>query len=318
MAPYVGKRVKVDGLSRADLNGKRGVALSWDDDKGRYNVKLDDGSVIALKPGNVLEIPEGEAQSPMDMFEDYKGQALGYLKKAEAMLPPGVQAKEAAFVFLAFLFLCRQAGVVRALAIAAFAGIVVLQSVPAFKAAGGGKAGAKAGVEAAGAFVAQTIHKATGRELSQKQALGAFLVAMLAAAIVGSLMHSTSAAAQNFSSYAPPTGDFGEAAPAGDGYSLGFEDARAGRPFGTSLNAAFTEGAPRASSPHAAAPSGGLASKMNMGSLMSLGMLGKTIYDLGGQPWDAQAAVRNAQAMPMSRKAITALLLARLLGLSPI
>ena len=53
MSPYVGKRVVVDGLSREELNGKKGLAVSFDDDKGRYNVKLDSGATIALKPSTV-------------------------------------------------------------------------------------------------------------------------------------------------------------------------------------------------------------------------------------------------------------------------
>ena len=51
---HVGKRVIVEGLaSKPELNGSRGVATSFDDAKGRYNVQLDDGGQMALKPANV-------------------------------------------------------------------------------------------------------------------------------------------------------------------------------------------------------------------------------------------------------------------------
>jgi len=52
-APYVGKRVAVCGTSRDDLNGSKGVATDYDRDKGRYNVSLDNGQVVALKPANL-------------------------------------------------------------------------------------------------------------------------------------------------------------------------------------------------------------------------------------------------------------------------
>ena len=55
MAPLVGKRVVVDGLaSKPELNGSKGTATSFDDAKGRYNIKMDAGGMLALKPANVL------------------------------------------------------------------------------------------------------------------------------------------------------------------------------------------------------------------------------------------------------------------------
>ena len=51
------KRVEIHGTSRADMNGKRGVATDfhWDDDrsKWRYTVQLDSGEAFKLKPANV-------------------------------------------------------------------------------------------------------------------------------------------------------------------------------------------------------------------------------------------------------------------------
>ena len=38
--PFVGRRVEITGTSRADLNGKRGTAISFDTDKGRYRVRV--------------------------------------------------------------------------------------------------------------------------------------------------------------------------------------------------------------------------------------------------------------------------------------
>ena len=51
------KRVEIHGTSRADMNGKRGVATDfhWDEDesKWRYTVQLDSGEAFKVKPANL-------------------------------------------------------------------------------------------------------------------------------------------------------------------------------------------------------------------------------------------------------------------------
>ena len=51
------KRVEIHGTSRADMNGKRGVATDYhfnpDMSKQRYTVQLDSGEAFKLKPANV-------------------------------------------------------------------------------------------------------------------------------------------------------------------------------------------------------------------------------------------------------------------------
>ena len=51
------KRVEIHGTSRADMNGKRGVATDFhydeDQSKWRYTVQLDSGESFKLKPANV-------------------------------------------------------------------------------------------------------------------------------------------------------------------------------------------------------------------------------------------------------------------------
>ena len=52
------KRVEIHGTSRADMNGKRGVATDFhfyreDQSKWRYTVQLDSGEAFKLKPANV-------------------------------------------------------------------------------------------------------------------------------------------------------------------------------------------------------------------------------------------------------------------------
>ena len=52
------KRVELHGTSRADMNGKRGVATDFhsypaDRTKDRYAVKLDGGEAFKVKPANL-------------------------------------------------------------------------------------------------------------------------------------------------------------------------------------------------------------------------------------------------------------------------
>ena len=52
------KRVELHGTSRADLNGKRGVATDFhsypaDRTKDRYAVRLDSGEAFKVKPASV-------------------------------------------------------------------------------------------------------------------------------------------------------------------------------------------------------------------------------------------------------------------------
>ena len=61
------KRVEISGTSRADLNGKRGVATDFhpmdfdDTTKDRYTVQLDSGEAFKLKPANVRAEATGGA-----------------------------------------------------------------------------------------------------------------------------------------------------------------------------------------------------------------------------------------------------------------
>ena len=52
------KRVEIHGTSRADMNGKRGVATDFhfykgEEGKWRYSVKLDGGEAFKVKPAHV-------------------------------------------------------------------------------------------------------------------------------------------------------------------------------------------------------------------------------------------------------------------------
>ena len=58
VATLMDKRVEIYGTSRADINGKRGVATDFhvtlgDPGGARYTVQLDSGEAFKLKPANV-------------------------------------------------------------------------------------------------------------------------------------------------------------------------------------------------------------------------------------------------------------------------
>ena len=63
------KRVEIHGTSRADMNGKRGVATDFhwykadDKSKWRYTVQLDSGEAFKVKPANVRAEGTGEASA---------------------------------------------------------------------------------------------------------------------------------------------------------------------------------------------------------------------------------------------------------------
>ena len=58
VAPLMDQRVEIHSTSRADINGKRGVATDFlyirgDKAKWRYTAQLDSGEAFKVKPANV-------------------------------------------------------------------------------------------------------------------------------------------------------------------------------------------------------------------------------------------------------------------------
>lgn len=62
---FLGKRVIIEGTSRDDLNGRQGVTISFDAKAGRYGVRVEDGSRIALKPEKLRVAEAVEAGTTM-------------------------------------------------------------------------------------------------------------------------------------------------------------------------------------------------------------------------------------------------------------
>ena len=81
MGGLVGKRVIIFGTSRADLNGQKGSASTFDAAKGRYGVLLDKtGKSFAIKPENLQidkEAPTSDAAKPEPSSSNSAGAKAG-------------------------------------------------------------------------------------------------------------------------------------------------------------------------------------------------------------------------------------------------
>ena len=81
------KRVEIHGTSRADMNGKRGVATDFhtmdvkDPTTWRYTVKLDGGEAFKLKPSNVRAVGAGGGGGSGGGVGAGTGKAMGKGKK---------------------------------------------------------------------------------------------------------------------------------------------------------------------------------------------------------------------------------------------
>lgn len=62
MAPLINKRVEVVGSERKDLNGLRGMAVSFDHAMGRYMVKIDGNSApTGVRPKHLKDVMAAKA-----------------------------------------------------------------------------------------------------------------------------------------------------------------------------------------------------------------------------------------------------------------
>ena len=308
--PFVGRRVEITGTSRADLNGKRGTAVSFDTDKGRYRVRVR-GSDMYLKPSNLLPVPETGAPSSFadvkDQAEQYADEFMGRLKDA---LPPGFAPRDALFAIVGFALLWRTAGLVRAAVLLLVTALVLFGGArEAYARAGGGVAGVKAGADAAGTFAAKEVSRRAGRPITSKQAwMGLALLVVVAYQFGGK-------AAPRRSTYKPPRSAY---EPSGgstcaDAYRRGFDDATAGRKYDADAGA----GEAYDDEPEGHEPSGGMGSAL-LSKGLPLFFFGKQVHQLGGSPWNPQVAQRNFMALDPMRKAMFGFLVLRLLGLSPL
>ena len=300
--PFVGRRVEITGTSRADLNGKRGTAVSFDTDKGRYRVRVR-GSDMYLKPSNLLPVPESDMK---DQAEQYADEFMSRLKDA---LPPGFAPRDALFAIVGFALLWRTAGLVRAAVLLLVTVMVLFGGArEAYSRAGGGVAGVKAGADAAGTFAAKEVSRRAGRPITSKQAwMGLALLVVVAYQFGGARKAAPRTYKPPRSAYEPSTGGS-----CSDAYRRGFDDATAGRKYDAD---AAAEAYDDEEVGHE--PAGGMGSAL-LSKGLPLFFFGKQVHQLGGSPWNPQVAQRNFMALDPMRKAMFGFLVLRLLGLSPI
>mmetsp|Transcript_5047 Transcript_5047/g.12633 ORF Transcript_5047/g.12633 Transcript_5047/m.12633 type:complete len:304 (+) Transcript_5047:133-1044(+) len=300
--PFVGRRVEITGTSRADLNGKRGTAVSFDTDKGRYRVRVR-GSDMYLKPSNLLPVSETDVK---DQAEQYADEFMSRLKDA---LPPGFAPRDALFAIVGFALLWRTAGLVRAAVLLLITVVALFGGArEAYSRAGGGVAGVKAGADAAGTFAAKEVSRRAGRPVTSKQAwMGLALLVLLAYQFGGARKAAPRAYKPPRSAYEPSTGDS-----CSDAYRRGFDDATAGRKYDADAGGEAYDDEPEGHE-----PSGGMGSAL-LSKGLPLFFFGKQVHQLGGSPWNPQVAQRNFMALDPMRKAMFGFLVLRLLGLSPL
>ena len=300
--PFVGRRVEITGTSRADLNGKRGTAVSFDTDKGRYRVRVR-GSDMYLKPSNLLPVPESDMK---DQAEQYADEFMSRLKDA---LPPGFAPRDALFAIVGFALLWRTAGLVRAAVLLLITVLVLFGGArEAYARAGGGVAGVKAGADAAGTFAAKEVSRRAGRPVTSKQAwVGLALLVVLAYQFGGGKKAAPRTYKPPRSAYEPTGGSS-----CADAYRRGFDDATAGRKYDADGDFDAYDDEPEGHE-----PSGGMGSAL-LSKGLPLFFFGKQVQQLGGSPWNPQVAQRNFMALDPMRKAMFGFLVLRLLGLSPI
>eukprot|EP00629_Pelagomonadales_sp_RCC1024_P006389 CAMPEP_0119289058 /NCGR_PEP_ID=MMETSP1329-20130426/38351_1 /TAXON_ID=114041 /ORGANISM="Genus nov. species nov., Strain RCC1024" /LENGTH=243 /DNA_ID=CAMNT_0007289843 /DNA_START=46 /DNA_END=773 /DNA_ORIENTATION=+ len=241
-APFIGQRVEVTGTSRADLNGSKGLAVSFDDGKGRYCVKMSSGLAVYLKPANLLpskapEFPPKNLADAKELAAEYYGEAMAQLAP---LLPPGLAPRDALTALLGFAFLWKAAGALRAVAVAACAVAFLFGgAIDAYKAAGGGGPGVKAGADAASGFVAAAASKQLKRPVKKEYAKIGIAVLVAAAYAFGGKPRAPPAPKyepRDFSedgapgAYAPPSDTVeaggGPSPGCTDAYARGYEDAR--------------------------------------------------------------------------------------------
>ena len=183
-APFVGKRVTIEGLaSRPELNGQTATAESFDSGKCRYNVRLRDGSMIALRPASLIAVPgqsddAGGGGSPFGGFGGMPGmgggmpdmaQAQAMLQQLQAMLPAGVTPQRAGMCVLAVAFVAWRFLSLKIMLVLGAVGYAVCTKLFAaeFKAAGGGVKGAIAVGRACVQKVRARLSAVTGFQVTE-------------------------------------------------------------------------------------------------------------------------------------------------------
>jgi len=336
------KRVRLVGLTNQDLNGLQGVVSQHTPESGRYTVLMDDGSRKSLQSKN-LEIvgsPRGGHQKNMaggPQMQEMLQHALSFLQPVLQLLPT-LQGTQGLTMLALFAILVWKIGIsihllfdlifVRDDAwMCCWRGDVFgicerptllqrsrrwgagttgngsrLRFVPKKNREERERTRRMRGWLSKGSALAGQVSRAISYRFIVSPTMGTALLALLALLLVQFAMAGVD----------PSGGPSFVASPEEDAYAAGFRDASQGLEFGTS------KPSPSASSKAAAAvsSSGGF----GFGSMITLFILGKTVFDLGRTEagWDPRQALERAKCMPRAQQVFFVFMLMRLAGVSPI
>ena len=346
-APFVNTRVKVVGTSKVDLNDQEGVAVSYSAEAMRYTVLLDNGRSVALKVANLVPVGEpGEARASSTgsgtWFPGAAGAGIpsmdqlisvlpGWLRDKvlrgeipsiddlSRIFPPGVTATHVGCVGILFLLMLFKFGMLRTLLLFSILGFIFYSGFAAFSRAGGGLSGITCAATEIGERLSRYIHTSTQRHIAPNLALGGLGAALLA--VMYFMFTGDNAPHISGSVLSSPRFDAEEA------YIRGYDDAVAGRPLQWSSHAqdfSATETSynipPNSYNP-GPSRNQSLFGGFGFGKLITLGILAKQIYSLGAIPgagWDINYARANLMNMSAMQKGFMALMVLRLVGMSPI
>jgi len=298
--------VRLVGLGTDGLNGLQGVVSRQQPESGRYTVLMDDGTSKSIQPKNLEVVggasPRGMPRGVPNLPGLSSPQVQEALHRAMEFIQPVLQALPmlqgplGMGLIAVFMLLVWKAGLVRGVLVGGVIVVGLVNGLPHFQLAGGGLVGLRAAVKGLGTGLATQASRAVSYRINITPNMGIALFGL----IVFGLVQVVFSGGDSIPSYSAVGG-------AEEAYTAGFRDGSTGLEYGTSK--------PISPSP---VPSG--SGGFGLSSLFSLGLLGKTGYDLGRTPngWDPRVALQNSKALPPLQIALLSFLVVRLLGLSPI
>ena len=323
--------VKVHGTAREDVNGKLGIAIQYNTERGRYIIQLTQNqTTMALKSENIvkastIETYQGQYQQLMN-DPRIKSEITKYYNLIQSKLPPGVKPEYVAGgCVVGFFMVVYFMGFTRFITLFSMVVLLALIVGPDI-AAGNNKP------EQIMRNFPRNCHRTIENsfpivrgKINEKIAVGIVIVMLLLSGKTLFASYSTPRRApvpsQGGGGYSTPySGGGSTRAAIEEAYKKGFDDASNGDVFGHSLpppaTAAAAASADASSSSSFAEdeipydysvvppPSTKPASKFGMGQAMSLFYMYRMAMQLGNDPagvsgFSLERAIANAQIMPV-------------------
>jgi len=258
-------------------------------------------------------------------MQEAQRQAQVLLQHFQTILPPGVGLQQALGGMAVFvLFFVYRLGFLFGLPASLFTIGSVILAFPSYKSAGGGVEGLKAGVQSLSQRLSAQLSQQTGREISEKHAIVALgllyawtLFLLLSPLFAGSASAAASAAyPDTAAAYTSQSSERAhvhafeafkqgyEAGKRGDAYQNPFEEDTGGvnlepEDIYSNMDNVQSRRSSRSSLP-------------GLDKLLPLILVGKTVYDMGGKPWNQQTFMANLQQAEMWKKALMGIAVMRL------